>query len=59
MNYMNIFIPGDEILSVAAHLEKRIENTGGPSLLGKGGQPWPGLDVCAGCPLIKFEKVDE
>ena len=57
MNYMNIFIPGEEILAVASQLENRIKNTGGPSLLGRGGQPWPGLDVCAGCPLVKFEKV--
>ena len=59
MNYMNLFIPGDHILDTVSQLEKRIETTGGPSLLGKGGQPWPGLDVCAGCPMIKFEKVEK
>ena len=57
MNYMNIFIPGDEILATATQLEIRIDETGGPSLLGKGGQPWPGLDVCSGCPMVKFEKI--
>lgn len=58
MNYMNLFIPGDQILKMAGQLLKRIEATGGPSLLGKGGQPWPGLDICSGCPMVKFEKVD-
>lgn len=57
MNYMNIFIPGDHILDSAMQMERRIQETGGPSLLGKGGQPWPGLDVCTGCPMVKFEKV--
>lgn len=59
MNYMNLFIPGDELLATAAQLQKRIDETGGPSLLGKGGQPWPGLDVCSGCPMVKFEKVED
>jgi len=59
MNYMNVFVPGNQILDTAAQLKKRIEETGGPSLLGKGGQPWPGLDVCSGCPMVKFEKVDK
>lgn len=57
MNYMNLFIPGNHILDTVNQLEKRINETGGPSLLGKGGQPWPGLDVCSGCPMVKFEKV--
>ena len=43
----------------ANQMAKRIETTGGPSLLGKGGQAWPGLDVCSGCPMVKFEKVEE
>ncbi len=58
MNYMNLFIPGNQILQTVSQLEKRIDKTGGPSLLGKGGQPWPGLDVCNGCPMVKFEKVE-
>jgi len=58
MNYMNVFIPGKHILNTANQLLKRIEITGGPSLLGEGGQPWPGLDVCSGCPMIKFTKVE-
>jgi len=56
MNYLNFFIPGSEILATAQSLKKRIKELGGPSLLGKGGESWPGLDVCGGCPLIKFEK---
>lgn len=59
MNYMNLFVPGNQIIDTAAQLQKRIEKTGGPSLLGKGGQAWPGLDVCSGCPMVKFEKVEE
>ncbi len=58
MNYMNLFIPGNEIIPLVSQMTKRIEETGGPSLLGKGGQPWPGFDVCVGCPLVKFEKID-
>jgi uncharacterized protein (DUF169 family) len=58
MNYMNLFIPGDHILKTVGQLEKRIEITGGPSLLGKGGEPWPGLDTCKGCPVFRFEEVD-
>ncbi|MFZ5570492.1 MAG: DUF169 domain-containing protein [Thermodesulfobacteriota bacterium] len=57
MNYMNLFIPGGQIIPTVEQLVKRIETKGGPSLLGAGGQPWPGLDVCTGCPMIKFEKV--
>jgi len=57
MNYMNLFIPGTQILPTVEQLVRRIEKTGGPSLLGKGGQPWPGLDVCSGCPMVKFEPV--
>jgi uncharacterized protein (DUF169 family) len=59
MNYMNVFIPGGQIIATVEQLVKRIETTGGPSLLGAGGQPWPGLDVCSGCPMIKFEKIEK
>ena len=58
MIYMNLFIPGDHILKTVKQLEKRIEITGGPSLLGKGGEPWPGLDTCKSCPIFKFEEVE-
>ena len=57
MNFLNFYVPGKEILATAASLKKRIEKLGGPSLLGAGGESWPGLDVCGGCPLIKFEKT--
>lgn len=57
MNFLNFFIPGNEILKTAESLAQRIKTTGGPSLLGSGGESWPGLDVCGGCPLIKFEKT--
>ena len=59
MNYMNLFIPGEDILKTVSQLEKRIKETGGPSLLGKGGQSWPGLDSCSGCPMFKFTQVEK
>ncbi len=57
MAMMNLFVPGTQIKDSAAQLLKRVTETGGPSVLDKGGQPWPGMDVCAGCPLFKFEAV--
>jgi uncharacterized protein (DUF169 family) len=57
MSMMNLFIPGTQIKDSTAQLLKRITEMGGPSVLGKGGQPWPGLDVCKGCPLFKYEPV--
>jgi uncharacterized protein (DUF169 family) len=57
MAMMNLFIPGSQIKASAAQLLKRASEMGGPSVLGKGGQPWPGLDVCKGCPLFKIEAV--
>jgi len=57
MSMANLFIPGKQIKKVAAQLIKRIAKTGGPSVLGKGGEPWPGMDICKGCPLFKYETV--
>jgi uncharacterized protein (DUF169 family) len=57
MAMMNLFIPGEHIKLSAGQLLKRVTETGGPSVLGKGGEPWPGLDVCKGCPLFKYESV--
>jgi uncharacterized protein (DUF169 family) len=57
MSMMNLFIPGKQIKASAAQFLRRIADMGGPSVLGKGGQPWPGLDVCKGCPLFKYEPV--
>jgi len=57
MSMVNLFIPGDQIKDSAGQLLRRVAETGGPSVLGKGGEPWPGLDVCKGCPLFKYEKV--
>jgi len=57
MSMMNLFIPGTQIKASAAQLLKRVSETGGPSVLGKGGQPWPGMDVCKGCPLFKYETI--
>lgn len=59
MNFLNLFIPGSQFLETAERQKKRCEESGGPSLLGSGGQPWPGLDACKGCPLFVFEKVDK
>jgi uncharacterized protein (DUF169 family) len=57
MAMVNLFIPGTQIKPSAAQLLKRVTEMGGPSVLGKGGEPWPGLDVCKGCPLFKYEAV--
>lgn len=57
MSMVNLFIPGNQIKKVAAQLIKRVAEMGGPSVLGKGGEPWPGMDVCKGCPLFKYEAV--
>ncbi len=57
MSMLNLFIPGGQIKATTAQLLKRVRETGGPSLLGKGGEPWPGLDVCKGCPMFKYEAV--
>jgi uncharacterized protein (DUF169 family) len=57
MSMLNLFIPGTQIKDSAAQLLKRASEMGGPSVLGKGGEPWPGMDVCKGCPLFKYETV--
>ncbi|MCP4690263.1 MAG: DUF169 domain-containing protein [Desulfobacterales bacterium] len=56
MGYVNLFIPGEHFLSMVDQQKMRCEK-GGPSVLGKGYKPWPGLDACKGCPLFKFEPV--
>jgi len=58
MGYVNLFIPGEHIIPTVEQQKMRCEQ-GGPSVLGKGFKPWPGLDVCKGCPLFKFEPVDK
>jgi len=57
MAYMNLFIPGTQFIHTIEQQVKRCDETGGPSLLGQGGQPWPGLDACKSCPLFRFEEV--
>jgi uncharacterized protein (DUF169 family) len=56
MNYVNVFIPGDQFLPLVDQQKMRCDQ-GGPSVLGKGYKPWPGMDACKGCPLFKFESV--
>ncbi|MCL0036714.1 DUF169 domain-containing protein [Thermodesulfovibrionales bacterium] len=58
MTMLNLFLPGNQIKETAAQLIKRVADTGGPSVLGKGGEPWPGMDVCRGCPLFKYEDLE-
>jgi hypothetical protein len=58
MSMMNVFIPGGHIQPTAAQLLGRVSQMGGPSTLGKGGGSWPGMDVCKGCPLFKYEEVN-
>jgi uncharacterized protein (DUF169 family) len=57
MSMMNLFIPGSHMKLTARQLLTRVTDMGGPSVLGKGGQSWPGLDVCKGCPLFKYEAI--
>jgi uncharacterized protein (DUF169 family) len=57
MNYVNLFVPGDQINAMAEQQKMRVEKGEGASLLGKGSQSWPGLDACKGCPMFKFEAV--
>ena len=57
MAYVNVFIPGEHIEPLMKQQKLRIEKGQGASLLGKGSQAWPGLDVCKGCPLFKFEAI--
>ena len=58
MNYVNVFIPGEQAMPMVAQQKMRCDK-GGPSVLGKGYKPWPGMDVCKGCPLFKFEAVEQ
>jgi uncharacterized protein (DUF169 family) len=57
MSMMNLFIPGEQIKPAAARLLARVTEMGGPSVLGRGGESWPGMDVCKGCPLFKYEEI--
>lgn len=57
MSYVNVFVPGKHVAPMAAQLAMRIE-MGGPSVLGKGFKPWPGMDACKSCPLFKFKPVE-
>jgi hypothetical protein len=57
MSMMNLLVPGEQIKPAAARLLARVDEMGGPSVLGKGGESWPCLDVCKGCPLFKYEEI--
>ncbi|KIX14753.1 DUF169 domain-containing protein [Dethiosulfatarculus sandiegensis] len=57
MAYVNVFLPYEQFQKTVEQQKWRVETMGGPSVLGKGGQQWPGLDACKGCPLFKFEEV--
>jgi len=59
MGYVNLFIPGEHIIATALQQKKRCDLGEGASLMGEGSEPWPGLDVCKGCPMFKFEKLDQ
>ncbi len=59
MSMMNLFIPGGHVKKAAGRLLRRAASMGGPSVLGKGGEPWPGIDACKGCALFKYEEIEE
>ncbi len=55
---LNVMIPGEHIRQSVERLLERIEETGGASVT-RPGDPFPGLDVCGNCPLIKFKKLEK
>lgn len=55
---VNIFIPGDQIGAVAKQLIERSAKYGAASMLGPGGQEYPGVDVCKKCPMIRFKDYE-
>jgi uncharacterized protein (DUF169 family) len=59
MSMLNLFVPGAHIKLSARQLLTRVAEMGGPSVLGKGGESWPGMDVCKGCPLFKYEEIKQ
>lgn len=56
---VNIFIPGTQIAALAKQLIERSAKYGAASMLGPGGQEYPGTDVCKKCPMIKFKDYEK
>lgn len=51
-----VFIPGEQVSSVAERLAERQARHGASSITTPG-DPFPGRDVCKNCPLIIFKKA--
>ncbi|MBM7855266.1 uncharacterized protein (DUF169 family) [Desulfohalotomaculum tongense] len=56
---VNVFIPGTQIEKVARQLVSRSLRYGAASMLGPGGQEYPGVDVCKKCPMIRFKDYEK
>lgn len=56
---INIFIPGNHIAAFAKQLITRSAKYGAASMVGPGGQEYPGMDVCKKCPMIKFKDYEK
>ena len=55
---LNVMIPGGSIRASVERLLERVAESGGASAT-RPGDPFPGLDVCGNCPLIKFKKLEK
>lgn len=56
---VNVFIPGKHIRAVTKQLLRRSVHYGNASMVGAGGQSYPGLDVCKKCPMIRFKNYEK
>ncbi|ABO49799.1 protein of unknown function DUF169 [Desulforamulus reducens MI-1] len=56
---INIFVPGTHIGALSKQLIDRTAKYGGSSMVGPGGQQYPGVDVCKKCPMIKFKEFEK
>lgn len=55
---VNLFIPGDQIIRVAAQLLKRTREYGGPTLLNRD-EDFPGFDRCKKCSMLRIKRDDD
>jgi hypothetical protein len=51
---VNVAVPGDQIEAVAKRMLERTVRNRGVSFLRKR-EPYPGFDVCGGCPMLVFK----
>lgn len=56
---VNLFVPGKHIGLLVKQLIDRSAKYGAASMVGPGGQEYPGVDVCKKCPMIKFKDYEK